>query len=219
MKNKIIIFIVVFIIFGILLTLFANLYTLISTKEQIIDIKDVKDLNSIDAVLVLGCKAYSDRPSEMLELRLSKGLEVYNLLDTKLLLSGDHGQNNYDEVNVMKKYMIDHNVKEEDIFLDHAGFSTYDSIYRAKNVFNAKKVIIISQEYHLSRALYLANCLEIEAIGVSADDLPYKGIMLKNEIREILSRDVNFFRGIIKPQSKYVGEMISLDGDGKVTNG
>ena len=219
MKKKIlftIMWIILFISFG---TLFINVYMINSTKKQIVNIDKINDLEGVDAILVLGCKAYVDHPSEMLALRLNKAHEVYNILNTKLLLSGDHGKKNYDEVKVMKDYLIEDGVPSSDIFQDHAGFSTYDSIYRAKYVFGAKKIVIITQEYHLYRALYLANQLGLDAIGVSADNLPYKSIMLKNEIRELLSRDKNFFKGLIKPESKYLGESISLNQDGNITEG
>ncbi len=201
------------------ITIAINLYIIKSTKNQIIDLNSVDELKNVDAVLVLGCKAYSDGPSLMLSKRLETGIDVYNRLDTKLLLSGDHGKNDYDEVNVMKKYALDSNVSSKNIFLDHAGFTTYDSIYRAKYVFNAKKIIIVTQKFHLYRALYIANKLEIDAVGIAADDLPQKIVMLKNEIREIFSRDKNFFYGLFKPKSKYLGEIISLEQDGNITNG
>ena len=200
-------------------TALINIYMVNITKNQIIDITDVSGQNDIDAILILGCKAYSDVPSLMLENRLLKAYEVYNLLNTKLLLSGDHGKKKYDEVNVMRDYLLDIGLPSEDIFLDHAGFSTYDSIYRAKYVFGAKKVIIVTQEYHLYRALYFANKLGIDAFGVKAEDIPYRSIMFKNEIREILARDKGFLKGIFKPESKYVGEPISLNQNGEVTKG
>lgn len=188
-------------------------------KDKIVNISDINNYSDFDAILVLGCKVNSNSPSIMLENRLLKANEIYNKLHTKLLLSGDHGKNDYDEVNVMRDYLLKEGVLSSDVFQDHAGFSTYDSIYRAKYIFNAKKVIIVTQEYHLYRALYLAKCLDLEAVGIVADDVPYKGIMVKNEIREILSRDKNFFKGIIKPKSKYLGEIIPLNQDGNVTNG
>jgi vancomycin permeability regulator SanA len=119
----------------------------------------------------------------------------------------------------MRDYLLDIGLPSEDIFLDHAGFSTYDSIYRAKYVFGAKKVIIVTQEYHLYRALYFANKLGIDAVGVKADNIPYRSIMFKNEIREILARDKGFYKGIFKPRSKYVGETISLNQNGEITKG
>ena len=182
-----------------------------ATKWQIITNQKI---DNIDAILVLGCKVYPDRPSMMLENRLNKAIEVYNEFNTKLLLSGDHGTKEYDEIKIMSNYMIEKNIPKEDLFVDHAGFNTYDSIYRAKYIFNAKKIVIITQKYHMYRALYIANKLELDAVGIVADDVPYKSIMFKNNIREILARDKNYFKVLIKPESKYLGESIDLTGKG-----
>lgn len=217
MKKKIIITLVSIILILSLLTLFINLHMINSTKDQIVDINSLK--GEFDAIIVLGCKVNGPDPSLMLASRLEKGKEVYNKLGTKLLLTGDHGKNYYDEVNVMRDYLLDYNIDSKDIFLDHAGFNTYDSIYRAKYIFEAKRVVIVTQKYHMYRALYLANSLDLEAVGVIADDIPQKGIMLKNEIREILSRDKNYFLGLFKPKSRYLGEVIPLNQDGIVTSG
>ena len=217
MKKKIVILLVIIIILVTLMTLFINLYMINSTSNQIVSMDKLD--NDYDAIVVLGCKVEGNSPSLMLSRRLEKAKEIYNKLGTKLLLTGDHGKNNYDEVNVMKNYLLDYNIDSKDIFLDHAGFNTYDSLYRAKYVFEAKKIVIVTQRYHMYRALYLANRLDLEAVGVAADDIPQKTIMVKNKIREILSRDKNFFVGLIKPQSKYVGEVISLNQDGVVTEG
>ena len=216
-KKKIILILVSLIIIVSFVTLFINLSMINSTKNQIVEIDNLND--EYDAIIILGCRVNGDSPSLMLAKRLDKGMDVYNKLHTKILLTGDHGNNNYDEVNVMRDYLLDSNILTEDIFMDHAGFNTYDSIYRAKYIFEAKKVVIVTQRYHMYRALYLANSLNLEAVGVIADDIPQKGIMLKNEIREILSRDKNYFKGIIKPKSKYLGEIIPLSGDGQITEG
>ena len=219
MKRKIILISLWVFIFGIISTFFINYYMIKKTSNKIINLNDIATISDIDAILVLGCKVYSYGPSMMLEKRLDKGIEVYNLIGGKLLLSGDHGTKKYDEVNIMRDYAIKSGVNTQDIFLDHAGLSTYDSIYRLKYIFNAKKVIIVTQKYHMYRSLYLADSLGVEAYGVCADDLPYKDIMLKNQLREILSRDKNFIKALIKPQSKYLGDEISLKNDGNVTNG
>ena len=217
MKKKITILLVLIIILVALMTLFINLHMINSTSDQIVDIYSLK--NDHDAIVVLGCKVDENGPSLMLARRLDKGIEVYNKLNTKVILTGDHGRNNYDEVNAMRDYLLEYNVDSKDIFLDHAGFNTYDSIYRAKYIFEAKKVVIVTQKYHMYRALYIANSLGLDAVGVVADDIPQKSIMLKNEIREILSRDKNFFISIFKPKSKYLGEIIPLNQDGIVTAG
>lgn len=216
MKKKVLIIISIFILIISLLTLFINLRMINTTKDQIVSIDSLS--NDYDAIIVLGCKVNDDGPSLMLAKRLDRGIDVYNKLNTKIILTGDHGRNEYDEVNIMRDYILD-SIPSKDIFLDHAGFNTYDSIYRAKYVFEAKKVVIVTQKYHMYRALYLANSLDLDAVGVVADDIPQKIIMLKNEIREILSRDKNYFLGIFKPKSKYLGEIIPLNQDGIVTEG
>ena len=196
-----------------------NLYMINVGKKGIISINDLNEIGSIDAILILGCKVNNDVPSLMLEKRLDKGIEVYNKMNTKLILSGDHGTKDYDEVNVMKDYVVELGIDSTNVFLDHAGFSTYDSIYRAKNIFGVKRLVVVTQEYHMYRALYLGDKLGLDVYGIVSDDIPYKSIMLKNEIREILSRDKSFFLAILKPKSKYLGEFISLNNDGNITNG
>ena len=219
MKRKIITAILSIVVIIVLGTVVINTYMIESTKKSIVSIDDVESLSDIDAILVLGCKAYDYGPSMMLENRLERGTEVYKILNTKIILSGDHSKKEYDEVNVMKDYLLERDINRSDIFLDHAGLSTYDSIYRAKNVFKANKIIIVTQYYHMSRALYIAKNLGLEAYGVIASDIPYRGIMIKNELREILARNKNFVKSIFEPESKYVGDEISLDQDGIVTEG
>ena len=101
--------------------------------------------------------------------------------------------------------------------MDHAGFSTYESLYRVKEVFGAEKVIIVTQEYHLYRALYISESLGLEAVGVRADLRGYSGQTLR-EIREVAARVKDYFYTLIKPLPKYLGEPISLEGSGNVTN-
>lgn len=197
---------------------FLNGIVVGTSSKRIISIDEAKSIENIDAILVLGCKVNpGGNPSLMLNNRLEKGLEVYNSIGTKLLLSGDHGQKDYDEVNAMKEYILSSDINQDDVFLDHAGFSTYDSIYRAKYVFGAKKIIIVSQKYHLYRALYIADSIGLEAYGIEADKINYRFINIKNEIREVLARNKDFFKTIIKPKSKFLGEPIDLKGSGKVT--
>ena len=114
-------------------------------------------------------------------------------------------------------YAIEKGIPSENIFMDHAGFSTYDSIYRAKDIFQAKKVIIVTQKYHLYRALYIANKLGLEAYGVGADPRKYVGATYR-ETREILARDKDFVKCIFKPNPTYLGDTIPVSGNGDVTN-
>ena len=145
-----------------------------------------------DCILVLGASVRYDQPSHMLEDRLLTAIELYkNGAAPKLLMSGDHGSEDYDEVGVMKSFAISHGVPSEDIFMDHAGFSTYESVYRAIEIFGAKKIIIVTQKYHLYRALYIAEQYEIEAVGVSADLRGYRG-QIYRDLREVFARVKDF---------------------------
>ncbi len=198
----------------------TNIVMLSSTKNNIITSEDASELEDIDCILVLGCLVRSDgTPSDMLADRLQTGIELYfSGNGTKLLMSGDHGQAEYDEVNAMKNFALSLGVPSDDIFMDHAGFSTYESIYRAKEIFGADKIVVITQGYHLNRALYIAERLGIEAFGVSADIRSYRGQTVR-DIREVLARSKDFVYTVFKPYPTYLGEPISLAGDGNVTAG
>ena len=174
--------------------------------------------NGYDCILVLGCGVYGDTPSHMLEDRLLQGIELYkNGASDKMLMSGDHGRENYDEVNVMKDFALNRGVKSKDVFMDHAGFSTYESMYRAKEIFKAEKILIVTQDYHLYRAIYDARALGIEAYGVASNPRTYSG-QLYRDLREILARNKDFVYGIIKPEPTYLGDPIPIQGNGNATN-
>ena len=154
----------------------------------------------------------------MLEDRIKTGIELYELCITKkIIMSGDHGRKEYDEVNIMKQYAIDKGVLSEDIFMDHAGFSTYESIYRVKEIFDADNIIIVTQEYHLYRALYIGDKLGINAYCANSDPRKYSGQIFR-EFREILARNKDFINCIIKPEPTYLGESIPVSGNGDITN-
>ena len=200
------------IIFGI------NLYVTMSVSKQIIKESDYKKLSDIDCIIILGAGIWGDGPSPMLEDRLLEGIDLYQKnVSNKIIMSGDHGKKEYDEVNIMKDFAIEKGIPSENIFMDHAGFSTYESIYRAKEIFDAKKVVIITQKYHLYRALYIAEQLGIEAYGVGADPRKYVGATYR-EIREILARNKDFIKCLFKPEPTYLGETIPVSGNGDTTN-
>ena len=196
-----------------------NSYVKKSAADQIITPEGAAELTDADCILVLGCYVYdSGRPSDMLADRLRRGIELYQTgAAPKLLMSGDHGQKDYNEVKAMKLKAMEAGIPSEDVFMDHAGFSTYESIYRARDVFAADKVIIVTQEYHLYRALYIANALGVEAYGVAADYHTYVG-QANREVREILARNKDFATSILKPNPTYLGEVIPVSGDGNLTN-
>lgn len=201
-------------------TLFAvNGYVKATAKNHIITAQKATELDDVDCVIVLGCQVRGDGSlSNMLQDRLICGLEVYNKgAAPKILMSGDHGQKDYDEVNAMKQYAVDNGVPSEDVFMDHAGFSTYETMYRAKEIFEADKVIIVTQEYHLYRAVYIAEQLGIEAYGVSADLNAYAGQSFR-DFREILARYKDFVKCIFKTKPTFLGEAIPVSGNGDLTN-
>lgn len=215
--KKIVKYIIITILFLIITIFGISFYVKITTKNKIIE--DYTNLSDIDAIIILGAGVRkNNRPSNMLEDRLIKGLELYNNnVSNKIIVSGDHGSDEYDEVNTMKSYIICNGVSSSDVFMDHAGFSTYDSIYRAKEIFMTKKVVIVSQEYHLYRSLFIADKLGLEAYGIKADVKEYYGDTYR-KLREVLARDKDFFKTIIKPDPTYLGDIIPVNGDGNITN-
>ena len=212
LKNTAIIILIMIIIASI-----TNLYVILITKSKIKSIEELNDEN-IDCIIVLGAGIRNNKPSNMLEDRLLTSIDLYNnKVSNKIIASGDHGQKNYDEVNVMKNYLIENSIPSEDIFMDHAGFSTYDSIYRTKEIFKAKKVVIVTQKYHLYRALYIAKKLDLESYGVIANRRTYP-YQIKRDIREFVARIKDFIKCIFKPKPTYLGEIIPVDGNGNITN-
>lgn len=215
---RIVIIIIMILVFIGLLSVFGiNYYVKYSVKDRIILSTEIKE-NDFDCILILGAGVWGENPSPILEERLNMGIELYKAgVAPKIIMSGDHGRNNYDEVNSMKQYAINKGVPSEDIFMDHAGFSTYDSIYRARDIFKVKKMIIVSQEYHLYRALFITKKLNINAYGVSADKQVFSGQMFR-ELREIAARDKDFIKTIFKPKPTYLGDVIPVSGNGDITN-
>jgi len=201
-----------------LFLLIMNIHIKASIKDRMLS-PDQIPITDADCILVLGAGVWNGgRPSPMLEDRLVRAIELYNMgVSNRLLMSGDHGRKDYDEVNVMKRFAVDRGIPSSHVFMDHAGFSTYESIYRARDVFKVKKAIIVTQEYHLYRALYIAKKLGLEAYGVAADRREYYG-QASRELREVLARVKDFFSTIIKPRPTYLGEPIPIDGDGDLTN-
>ena len=196
-----------------------NAYVKGSVSERILTPDQASSLTDVDCILVLGCKVKdSGEPSDMLHDRLRRGVELYDRnVAPKLLMSGDHGRDDYDEVTAMKHFALDEGVLSGDVFMDHAGFSTYESIYRAKEIFGVEKMIIVSQEYHLYRALYIAQQLGVEAYGVSADYRNYSG-QTARDLREVLARVKDFATSIFQPLPTYLGEAIPINGNGDETN-
>ncbi len=213
-----IIILLVMIFAGLAFMTTINIYIKSSVKDRILSPNEASELQA-DCILILGAGIWeNNKPSSMLQDRLLQGIELYELrASTKLLMSGDHGSKDYDEVNVMKDFAIERGVPSENIFMDHAGFSTYESMYRARDVFKVKKIIIVTQGYHLYRALYDAQGLGLEAYGVAADPREYAGQNYR-EFREAVARVKDFLYVIIKPEPKYLGDEMPITGNGDSTN-
>ncbi len=195
----------------------VNGIVIFSAKRFILSEEEAAERNA-DCMLVLGAYASGNWLSPMLQDRVEQGIALYRLgAAPKLLMSGDHGREDYDEVNAMKAYALAAGVPDEDVFMDHAGFSTYESAYRAKAVFQARTVIIVTQKYHLYRAVYVARRLGLDAYGVASDPRPYAN-QLQREIREVAARTKDFFYAIFRPKPTYLGEVIPVFGDGRQTN-
>ena len=156
--------------------------------------------------------------SPMLKERVDAGIEIYQKgLAKKIIMSGDHGREDYDEVNTMKSYAVERGVPSEDIFMDHAGFSTYESMYRAKEIFQTESVIVVTQKYHLYRAVYDAQAFSMKAAGVACDQAVYRGDRYR-KLREMLARVKDFGYTILKPEPTFLGDVIPVSGNGNLTN-
>lgn len=173
-----------------------------------------------DCIMVLGAGIKDDEtPTPMLKDRLDTGIMLYKQgVAPKLLLTGDNGTVGHNEIHVMLNYALDAGVPEEDIFCDHAGFSTYDSLYRAGSIFQAERLIVVTQTYHQYRSLYIGEKLGLEVKGVAADQMKYAGQPVR-EMREILARVKDYVKLMGKPESVLGGEVIPISGSGLSTHG
>ncbi len=218
-KKRVLRTLAVLILLAVLLPLATSYYVMASTENRILTPEEAAKLDA-DAILVLGARVWDDgQPSAILKDRLQKGVDLYEAgASDRLLMSGDHGQDDYDEVNAMKDYVVGQGVPSEVVFMDHAGFSTYESLYRARDIFQIKTIVIVSQQYHLYRALYIAEHLGLNAYGVSCDRRVYNPYLLFS-VRETLARCKDFFYSIFQPLPTYLGDVIPITGDGSATNG
>lgn len=199
-------------VLGAALVLGISAYMTATTRDRILSPKDTPP-EGLDCVLVLGCGVRPDgSPTPMLASRIGRAVELYEAgWGDKLLMSGDNSREDYNEVGTMTAEAVAQGVPQGDIVTDHAGFSTYDSLYRARDIFGAERVVIVTQEYHLSRALYLADALGLEAWGVAAAPRNDAG-QIGRDLREILARDKAFLWAILQPKPKFLGDPVPLTG-------
>ncbi|WP_165247803.1 SanA/YdcF family protein [Adlercreutzia sp. ZJ141] len=201
----------------------SNIWVIASTKSSILTYEEATTRAQAgyiaDAIVVLGAGLRADAtPSSILRDRLDDGIALYFAgLAPKLIMSGDNATVSHNEVAAMKAYAIEKGVPSEDIFCDHAGFSTYDSMYRAQSIFGARSIVVATQSYHLPRALAVAQTLKTQAIGVPSDYQSYSA-QFWYDVREIPARTKDLFKAIVGVPSTVGGEMISLNQSGNVTN-
>lgn len=218
MIKIIIIILLIVVVVGTIVIYGVNKYVESVVDDKILKYEEIGDI-SVDCILVLGAGITDNgRPKAMLKDRLDMGVKLFNSsVSQRLLMSGDHGKAGYDEVNVMKDFAINEGIPSEYIFMDHAGFSTYESLYRAKEIFQVESLIIVTQDYHLYRALYIADKLGMEVYGVPAKIQRYSGQNYRDS-REKLARVKDFFYVVFKPKPKFLGEEIPIYLDGNLTN-
>lgn len=211
-------------IFGLLCLAVAVLFVAINahviriSAPRLISKEAVGNLENVDCILVLGSSVQPNGTlNRVVRERVDTALTLYESgVSQRLLMSGDHGKVNYDEVNAMKQYCVDKGVNTDVIFLDHAGFNTYDSIYRAKAIFGIQKMIIVSQEYHLYRAVYIANELGIDAYGVPAEQEATTALI--TNLRESVARVKDYFSCAFHIEPTVLGEPIPISGSAKLSD-
>lgn len=162
---------------GIAAFLAFNIHTVTAGDDYILEKSEFKDFNA-DYIMVLGCSVKpGGEPSDMLYDRMVTGTELYHMgAAASLLITGDsENPDDYDETSVMEEIAFTEEVPEEAVMVDTVGLSTYDSIKRAVAQLEGKKVVIVTQEYHLYRAVYIARKLGLEAYGCCADIREYAG--------------------------------------------
>ncbi|MEF2594376.1 MAG: ElyC/SanA/YdcF family protein [Eggerthellaceae bacterium] len=196
----------------------TNAAAILTTQDDIVDQQAAASFDA-DAIIVLGASVHPDgTPSGILQDRLDDGIALYFAgAAPKIIMSGDNGTESYNECWAMKRYAVSQGVPSEDVFCDHAGFSTYETMYRARHVFGAERIVVATQTYHLYRALYDAQGVGMEAIGVPSDYGEYAN-QSWYDIREVFARTKDFFQVLFSVSSTFVGDPISLDQSGDVTD-
>ena len=180
---------------------------------------EIKALRA-DCILVLGCGIKdTETPTDMLRDRLDAGIALYEAgAAPKILLTGDNGTDWHNEIHVMLSYCLSAGVPAEDIFCDHAGFSTQESMLRARDIFRAERVIVVTQKYHEPRALYIGKKIGLEVAGIAASQSGHAGQIVR-DVREVLARNKDFYMLLLGMENAVGGDTYDLSGDGRVTHG
>lgn len=179
--------------------------------------RSVDKVPAHDVALVLGARILSrSRLSAMLEDRVLTAVDLYRAGKVKkLLMSGDNSDPYYDEVSAMRRYAIRQGVKSDDVVRDFAGFRTYDSVYRARDLWGLKSMVIVTQDFHLPRSVYTARKLGVDAVGLVADRRTYGPVASRrSRLREILARTGAWLDcNLLHPKPHFLGQHEGLSGD------
>ena len=220
---KILLALLLFLVFS---TITINLYVVLRGRKGIRTAEEWRQEivgspeQDPECILVLGCSYYpGGEPSPMLKDRLDRTAQLYRIAPRKIIVSGDHTpEEYYNEVKAMKAYLVAQGIPSEDIYMDHHGYSTYESIYRAYHVFGVRRMTVVTQTYHLYRAVFLGMSFGIETTGVAAESEDYYG-SVGRETREIIARNKDFLYSIFKPKpAKDADEKVSLEESGDLTD-
>jgi SanA protein len=179
--------------------------------------RDVAEVPPAEAALVLGAQVYTNgKPSIMLADRVHAAEALYRAGKVKkILVSGDHGRWSYDEPGTMRKMLLADGIPARDIFTDHAGFDTWDSAQRARRVFDVRSAVVVTQRFHMARALFDARRAGLHVTGFIADRRGYGRVMYKLEAREAVARVKAVGDAVVGAGPKFLGAQIPITGDGR----
>ncbi|NLA71803.1 MAG: DUF218 domain-containing protein [Clostridiaceae bacterium] len=196
----------------------VTVYSVISIKGNAM-IDQLPDLPyGVDCIIVPGAQIYANRtPSPMLQDRLDGAIVLYKKgVSDRILVSGDHREDNYNEPLVMYKYLLSHGIPDQAIFMDHSGLDTYDTIYRAKHVFQVETAIIATQRFHLQRALFIADKTGIQSSGFATDPRFYAS-QLYMFVRETGARLKAVYETRTGALPAHISPPCPITGDGRTT--
>ncbi len=196
----------------ILVIFIINIVIYLETKSYIYN--NIIDVPKAEVALIPGAAIFPNGALSPIFIdRVDMAIKLYEAkIVSKILVSGDNSTESHNEVNPVRLYLISQGIPDQDIFLDHAGFDTYSTMYRAHDIFGVSSIIITTQLFHLPRSIFLAHQFGIEAYGINAD---MGHILFRNYVREVLANEKAFLDLIFHRKPKYLGEPILITGDGR----
>jgi len=178
--------------------------------------ESIDNVPQAEVVIILGASVVAGKPSPILADRANAAIALYSAgKATKILVTGDNAALSHDEVTPVRKYLLDADIPAQDIFLDHAGFDTYSSMYRARDIFGVSSALVSTQSFHLPRAVFIARRLGIEAYGMNAD---VGHMLLSNSAREVLANEKAMLDLLFRRKPKYLGEPVPISGNPQERN-